>query len=126
MTATPTAADTGLVERFAKAARQWHDTSQRSGWKVARKEYDDAKAALVAFIATRDEKIALQEIALNDLCVSLNEERDRIRELRKALTHSNHWVEAALECKNWTWDADQREAAEMSVAEARTVLAQKE
>lgn len=43
--------------------------------------------------------------------------------LVEALKNQNEWVRAALECKDWAWDGDQREAAEWSLADARKVLA---
>lgn len=32
------------------------------------------------------------------------------------------WVQAALDCKTWVWDGDQREAAEIELAAAKTSL----
>jgi hypothetical protein len=46
-------------------------------------------------------------------------ERDRLRE---ALTHLVPWVQAALDCKSWRWDGDQRSAAEECLEDARAAL----
>jgi hypothetical protein len=43
-------------------------------------------AEMKAEVKALREKIELQEIALNDLCVSLNEERAAVAELRDALS----------------------------------------
>jgi hypothetical protein len=46
-------------------------------------------------------------------------ERDR---LRKSLDRQTHWVQAALDCKTWVWDSDQRLAAMGCVIEAKELL----
>ena len=44
------------------------------------------------------------------------------RQFREALDLMNTWVESALNCKEWRWDGDQREAAEQSLAESQSLL----
>jgi hypothetical protein len=44
-------------------------------------------------------------------------------ELVEALRAQASWVRAALNCASWTWDEDQREAAEIELAAADAVLA---
>ena len=44
-------------------------------------------------------------------------------ELAEALRTQASWVRAALNCASWTWDEDQREAAEIELAAADAVLA---
>lgn len=41
----------------------------------------------------------------------------------KAMTD---WVRAALQCKTWDWDGDQREAAELELAAAMSAIAKAE
>ncbi len=46
--------------------------------------------------------------------------------LREALSECNSWLNAAIECKNWTWDWDQKEAAIFARDQARAALGEKE
>lgn len=46
--------------------------------------------------------------------------------LREAADTCAFWLEGALKCKNWHWDADQHEAATWSLNELRAALHQKE
>ena len=39
-------------------------------------------------------------------------------DLLEALKHQSDWVRAALNCKSWEWDGDQREVAELELAVA--------
>jgi hypothetical protein len=43
-------------------------------------------------------------------------------DMRKALEGCESWLTAALECKEWSWDADQHEAATESRDAARAAL----
>lgn len=43
--------------------------------------------------------------------------------LAKALENTVAWLTAALECKTWSWDADQHEAATATRDDARATLA---
>jgi hypothetical protein len=47
-------------------------------------------------------------------------------ELLVALKRQADWVRAALECKTWAWDGDQRDAAEIEHAQALAVIAKAE
>lgn len=47
----------------------------------------------------------------------------RVRELEQAAQHGEIWTSAALDCKNWHWDQDQREAAEHSLEAIRRAVA---
>jgi len=38
------------------------------------------------------------------------------------LESSLWWLEGALQCKTWNWDADQREAAAWSLVESTKIL----
>lgn len=51
-----------------------------------------------------------------------DELKAEVKRLREALGLQNEWVRAALECKDWVWDGDQREAAEWSLSQARAAL----
>lgn len=42
--------------------------------------------------------------------------------LREAAAHANSWLRAALRCKDWNWDADQRELAERACSDLRAAL----
>ena len=42
--------------------------------------------------------------------------------MREALKETVIWVEAALNCKDWEWDWDQRVAANEALARARAAL----
>lgn len=48
--------------------------------------------------------------------------RNQIKALKAALRESDAWVRAALQCKDWHWDDDQREAAIYSVKQAHAAL----
>jgi hypothetical protein len=39
------------------------------------------------------------------------------------LEHGLSWVRAALDCKTWDWDGDQREVAELELADAEKIVA---
>ncbi|MEQ3644821.1 MAG: hypothetical protein ABNH29_16860 [Paracoccus sp. (in: a-proteobacteria)] len=41
---------------------------------------------------------------------------------REAAAHANSWLRAALRCKDWNWDADQRELAERACSDLRAAL----
>lgn len=43
---------------------------------------------------------------------------------RQALAECAQWLEAALRCKDWKWDGDQREYAEGALAAARSALSE--
>jgi hypothetical protein len=47
-------------------------------------------------------------------------------QLQGLLSECNSWVTAAIECKNWTWDWDQKEAAIFARDQARAALGEKE
>ena len=47
-------------------------------------------------------------------------------QLLAALKAQATWVRAALDCKTWHWDADQREAAEFEYKAAIAVIADEE
>ena len=47
-------------------------------------------------------------------------------DLLEALAIQNEWVRAALECKDWHWDGDQRVAAEQSLAAGLAAIAKAE
>lgn len=59
-----------------------------------------------------------QGIKISDLEAILS----RIASLEGALTNTEAWLTAALECKLWSWDADQYESASMSRDQARSLL----
>lgn len=42
---------------------------------------------------------------------------------RKHLEHATLWLKAALECPTWHWDPDQRECANMALADVEQALA---
>jgi len=42
--------------------------------------------------------------------------------LQEALHSQNFWVEGALNCREWEWDGDQREAAESCLAFSKEAL----
>ena len=50
---------------------------------------------------------------------------EEIKKLREALAECNFWVNAAIECKNWMWDGDQKEAAIFARDQARAALGEK-
>lgn len=49
-----------------------------------------------------------------------------IAELINASSLALEWLKAALECKDWAWDFDQRECAEFSVQQLTTIIAKYE
>jgi hypothetical protein len=46
--------------------------------------------------------------------------------LLEVLSECNSWLTAAIECKNWTWDWDQKEAAIFARDQARAALGEKD
>jgi hypothetical protein len=46
--------------------------------------------------------------------------------LRGLLSECNIWLTAAIECKDWMWDGDQKEAAIFARDQARAALGEKE
>lgn len=49
-----------------------------------------------------------------------------VERMREALTTTQQWLRAALDCKDWHWDPDQHEAAEMAFQAAEAALTPKE
>jgi hypothetical protein len=43
--------------------------------------------------------------------------------MRAALEDVSNWLEGCLQCKTWSWDGLQRDAAEAALAEAQAALA---
>jgi len=58
-----------------------------------------------------------------DYKAQLAESQAREAQWREALRNQNFWVEGALHCKEWEWDADQRESAESCLAFSKETLA---
>jgi len=47
---------------------------------------------------------------------------EEIKKLREALAECNVWVTSAIECGEWVWDGDQKEAAIFARDQAREEL----
>jgi hypothetical protein len=75
--------------------------------------------ALQADLGAQFERAKLSEILHNQHVTKLEIENARLRE---ALSECNVWVTAAIECKDWTWDGDQKEAAIFARDQARAAL----
>lgn len=96
---------TEQAERLAE--RLAHDAEAPSGARY--QPYTDhamrnAAAALRALAAERD---ALQA---------------RVAELERLAGLADSWITAALECEDWHWDADQKEAATHTRDELRATM----
>lgn len=53
---------------------------------------------------------------------ALEAQSKEIEALRSALTQAEFWLDGALNCKDWRWDADQHEAASYSLDTIRIAL----
>ena len=60
--------------------------------------------------------------ALRSLAAKREALQARVAELEGLLGLADSWITAALECKEWRWDADQHEAATHTRDEIRAAL----
>jgi hypothetical protein len=63
---------------------------------------------------------------LNNLRTKHDDLEEENARLREALSECNVWLTAAIECKDWVWDGDQKEAAIFARDQARAALGEKE
>ncbi len=103
------------------------DAILNAGDHATIKDYEDVlkdkkRLAREIDVALHGEKNAAPQASLCDLIPLAAQMREQNKSLRAALEHSNEWVKASLNCKDWEWSGDQRGAAESSVKQSENIL----
>lgn len=72
----------------------------------------DKAPHIASYMTVMETRIAELEAALR-----------KVAEWERLLGLADSWITAAIECKEWRWDADQHEAATLTRDEIRAALA---
>jgi len=112
------------AEEFTRLARLWSETFVSAIRSLAA-ERDKAQGYLSRCLQSLYPNIEPLPDLLG-VCTQIDNvlagQKAENARLREALAECNVWVTAAIECKDWMWDGDQKEAAIFARDQARAAL----
>ena len=87
-------------------------------WHERAMEHPDHKAGMVSEVMIR----ARMCEEIEELRAEIERLRARVEALRDALSATHTWLGVAIQCPAFRWDADQKQAAQRDLDNARAAL----